>query len=203
MRLWQLRFAPRSESTGKPGASPVIFSRWRTSTNVAGAHLTMTDSSSATALPAAEIRRLVAKIGADSPAAADAWEALRPLGAAVVPYLAEAYTRAKRWQGRVALVFHAIRHARTSEAAFQLGLQALGDRSHLVRYRACMVLAYALRREALPALVAATKHEDERTAEDARAAIDAIEHRNHHYFVDRDHSGRSYWEVNPGDTPAA
>ncbi|HSQ30427.1 MAG TPA: hypothetical protein VLN49_11290 [Gemmatimonadaceae bacterium] len=161
----------------------------------------MTDSSSATSLPDAEIRRLVAAIAEDSAAAAEAWEALRPLGAAVVPYLAEAYTKAKRWRGRVALVFHAIRHARASEAAFQLGLQALGDRSHLVRYRACMVLAYALRPEALPALRVAAAHEDERTAEDARAAIDAIEHRNHHYFVDRDHSGRSYWDVNPGDTP--
>jgi hypothetical protein len=156
---------------------------------------------SATGLPETEIRRLVAEIGADSAAATDAWEALRPLGPTVVPYLTEAYTRSKRWQGRVALVFHAIRHARASEAAFQLGLQALGDRSHLVRYRACMVLAYSLRPEALPALAAAARHEDERTAEDARAAIDAIEHRNHHYFVDRDHSGKSYWEVNPGETP--
>lgn len=174
-------------------------------TNIAGLirtqHLIVSDSRFATSLPEAEIRRLVAAIALDSPAAADAWEALRPMGAAVVPYLAEAYTRAKRWRGRVALVFHAIRHARNSEAAFRLGLQALGDRSHMVRYRACMVLAYALRPEALPALRAAATHEDARTAEDARAAIDAIKHRNHHYFIDRDHSGRSYWDVNPGDTP--
>ena len=28
---------------------------------------------------------------------------------------------------------------------------------------------------------------------DAKAAIDAIKHRNHHYFVDRKHSGRIQW----------
>ena len=42
-------------------------------------------------------------------------------------------------------------------------------------------------------------HKDGRTVEDALAAIDAIESRNHHYFVDRDHSGRVHWCVNDDD----
>lgn len=45
----------------------------------------------------------------------------------------------------------------------------------------------------LPVRVAPT------TAEDAAAAIDAIERQNHHLFVDRDHSGRVRWSVNPDD----
>ena len=151
------------------------------------------------ALSEAEIRRRVSEIASQTPRADAAWSELRALGPAVVPFLADAYRSAKRWQGRVALVFHAIRYARTSEAAFQLGLRALGDRSYMVRYRACMVLAYALRPDALPALEALRSHADARTREDAERAIDAILHRNHHYFVDRDHSGQTRWVVDESD----
>jgi hypothetical protein len=87
---------------------------------------------------------LVARL--DSSNAADegaAWSELKPIGAAVVPYLVAAFTEATRWQERVSLAF--------------------------------------------------------RTVEDARAAIDAIARKNHHYFVDRTHSGRSFWVVNPED----
>jgi hypothetical protein len=41
-------------------------------------------------------------------------------GNAVVPYLLEAYRRAKRGEMRVVLVFHAIRIARTSDDAIAL-----------------------------------------------------------------------------------
>jgi hypothetical protein len=146
-----------------------------------------------------EIRRLVGEIAADSPKAEAAWQELRALGAAVAPYLLEAYPAARRWQGRTALVFHAIRFARVSEASYALGCRALEDKSYMVRYRACMVLAYALRPDALPALEALLQHTDSRTREDAARAMDAIRNRNHHYFVDRDHSGRSFWVVNETD----
>jgi hypothetical protein len=68
-----------------------------------------------------------------------------------------------------------------------------------VRYRACGLLAYSLRADALPELEPLLGHRDQRTVEDARAAIDAIRSHNHHFFVDRGHSGRSFWEVNKGD----
>jgi len=146
-----------------------------------------------------EIRRLIGEIAVDSRAAEAAWQVLRGLGPAVAPYLLEAYPAAKRWQARTALVFHAIRFARASEAAYALGLRALDDKSYMVRYRACMVLAYALRAEAIPALAALLQHADARTREDAARALDAIRHQNHHYFVDRAHSGRSFWVVNETD----
>src|SRR6476620_1537258 len=131
-----------------------------------------------------------------------AWNELKPLGAAVVPFLAEFYPKARKWQGRAALVFHAIGYARTSEAAFQLGLVALRDRATVVRYRACGLCAYSLRPEAIGPLTQLLGHPDSQTVEATRAAIYAIQHRNHHYFVDRDHSGRLFWEVNPGDIAA-
>ena len=127
------------------------------------------------------------------------WNELRPFGEAVVPYLREAYPRFRKWQGRVALVYHSIRFARVSEDAFQLGLAALADRATLVRYRACSLLAYSLRDDAIEPLERTLDHPDAETVADAAAALDAIRNRNHHLFVDRSHSGRSFWSVNPGD----
>ena len=129
----------------------------------------------------------------------EAWGNLRDLGVAVVPYLAEAYPSFRKWQGRASLVFHSVRYARVSEDAFRLGLDALSDKATVVRYRACGLLAYSLRSEALSPLEALLQHPDARTVEDAKAAIDAISHANHHYFIDRSHSGRSFWEVNEED----
>ena len=128
-----------------------------------------------------------------------AWTKLRDLGEAIVPFLAKAYPSFRKSQGRVALVFHALGFARSSECAFQLGLAALGDRATLVRYRACGLLAYSLRREALPHLTKLLLHKEAKTVDDAKAAVDAIRHQNHHYFVDRNHSGRSFWQVTEDD----
>ena len=148
----------------------------------------------------AEIREHVGRLDTTSVhQEQEAWEHLRDLGVAVVPYLAEAYRSCRKWQGRVSLVFHCIRYARVSDDAFRLGLEALSDKSTHVRYRACGLLAYSRRTEAIPHLRPLLQYSDLRTVEDARAAIDAITHQNHHYFVDRDHSGRSRWQVNEGD----
>jgi len=128
-----------------------------------------------------------------------AWAKLRPLGIAIVPYLYEASPNMKKWQGRVSLVFHSIRYAKESEEAFQLGIKALNDRATLVRYRACGLLAYSQRKEAIPQLRQLLSHKDDETVSDTKAAIDAIESRNHHYFIDRDHSGKKFWEVTGND----
>jgi hypothetical protein len=131
-----------------------------------------------------------------SSAAEEAWSQLRDLGVEVAPHLAAAYTKFRTWQGRVSLVFYSTRFARTSDEAFQLGVQAVRDRSYMVRWRACGLLAYSLRHDALEALRPLLEHSDARTREDAVAAIDAIESQNHHLFVDRDHSGRMKWVLN-------
>jgi hypothetical protein len=144
-------------------------------------------------------RELVAAIAGALPEADAAWEKLATMGSDVVPFLAEAFPKARKWQGRVSLVFHCVRHARTSSVAFDLGLLALQDKSYMVRYRACGLLAYSLQKRAIPDLRRLLRHSDHRTVEDATAAIDAIENQNHHFFVDRSHTGRSFWEVNPGD----
>jgi hypothetical protein len=158
-----------------------------------------TNPTGTSALSETEIRRLVGEIAAGGSSAEAAWQQLRGLGPAVAPYLLEAYPAAKRWQARTALVFHAIGYSRVNDAAFALGCKALGDKSYMVRYRACMLLAYSLRKDAIAPLQALQQHADRRTREDATRALDAIQHQNHHYFVDTGHSGRSFWVVNDGD----
>ena len=144
----------------------------------------------------ARIRELVQELDATGSVQRDvAGEELRGFGEAVVPFLAEAYPKLKRWQGRAAVVFYSVPFARTSRRAFELGLAALADRATLVRHQACSLLAYSLNAEALPALEQLLSHPDPKTAEDARAASDAIQHQNHHRFMDRYHTGRVRWEM--------
>lgn len=89
-----------------------------------------------------------------------------------------------------------MRYARKSEDALALGLEAIVDRSKIVRYRGAMLLAYSQRKDALPYLRAAlVSLRDGPGADDLLAAIDAIENANHNYFVDREHSGKMKWEV--------
>jgi hypothetical protein len=115
---------------------------------------------------------------------------LRKLGNSLPSLLLGKFRSSKKWQVRSSCVYHAIRYARSSSDSVQLGLEALSDRSYVVRYRACMLLAYSLNRDALPSLrMAAEKSTHAETICDIRAAIDALENSNSDYFVDRDHTG--------------
>jgi len=100
------------------------------------------------------------------------------------------FRRARKAEERASCVYHATRYARTSADAVQLGREALNDRAHAVRYRACLLLAYSQEQGVLADLRAALLAAPASSREDITAAIDAIESRNHHYFVDRDHSGK-------------
>src|SRR5688500_2447612 len=50
-------------------------------------------------------------------------------------------------------------------------------------------------------LVGLRNQDDPKTSGYAPASIEAIRRQNHHLFIDRDASGRSYWVVNPEDDP--
>ncbi len=125
--------------------------------------------------------------------------AITRFGERVVPFFEEFFQRAKRFEARRDIAFHVIAYARNNEAAFRIGLAAITDRSTHVRYRGCCVLAYSLRRDVLPSLKKLLGNPDAKTADDARAAINAIQMGNHHFFVDRKHTGQMFWEVRPGD----
>ncbi len=122
------------------------------------------------------------------------WNAVRRLrelfGDDLPSVLLDSYRSQTQWRRRNSYLYHAIGYARRNDDAVSLGKLAVGDRSKMVRYRACMLLAYSLRQDLLPFLeeqLAKTK--DEETREDLIAAMDAIVEQNHNYFADRDHSG--------------
>lgn len=136
-----------------------------------------------------DIAALLAKLGGP-----DEYPAMKQLRAAVsdVPAaLLAHYRTARGWRVRLSCVFFSLSYATSSDTAVSLALSALRDRSRHVRYRACMLLAYAQREDTLPALrdALATMPAGDPTG-DLAAAIDAVTSHNHNYFVDRNHTGR-------------
>jgi hypothetical protein len=137
----------------------------------------------------------------DGNGSADEWaaaEELGRLGADLATWLLGRFRAARSWKVRCACVYHATRYARESDDAVTIGTEGIRDRSKVVRYRASMLLAYAQRKDTLPALRDAVGALPERPPkEDLLAAIDAIESGNHHYFIDRDHTGMIKLEIGP------
>ncbi|GAB2935201.1 hypothetical protein [Rheinheimera gaetbuli] len=117
----------------------------------------------------------------------EAVKVLSKLGDMFPDLLLQKYRVSKKWGERASCVYHAIKFAKTNDSSFQLGIEATQDKSKHVRYRACMLLAIAQKSEAIIVLESLLNNTD--SASDAVAAIDAIQHQNHHYFADRDHSG--------------
>lgn len=124
------------------------------------------------------------------------WSEIKELNIDLPKYFLLSYPRFKKWQGRVHLVFHCIKYARKSESAFELGIEALSDKATLVRYRGASLLAYSLRKDAIPHLKKNLGHHDIDTRNDAKRAIKAIKKQNHHLFME----GRATtWNVNQDD----
>jgi hypothetical protein len=113
----------------------------------------------------------------------------------LVPVLVAAFSLTKRAYGRAAILSRLLPFARLSPPITVLASQALLDRSYIVREHGCMVLAYSQAHTALSSLHEATTHADPRTQSDARAAISAIESRNHNRYVDRQETGNTFWQV--------
>ncbi|PUA29168.1 MAG: hypothetical protein B0W54_00735 [Cellvibrio sp. 79] len=144
-----------------------------------------------------EISTLLNKLdGSGSDSEYKAVDELRQLGNQLPALLYQKYKQSKKWGQRASCLYHSTRYARDVEDAVMLGVLALNDKSKAVRYRACMLLAYSLNLEVLPALEQAKISTDSETLKDINAAIDAIKHQNSNYFVDRSHSGKISLNVN-------
>jgi hypothetical protein len=138
---------------------------------------------------------------ADAAVREEAWQRL-PHGRLALPFLHEAFPKTKRMEARTSMVYEATFFARVSEDAFQLGLLGCRDRSKHVRDRACGVLAYSLREDALAALRPLLRAGDKENRKIAEGAVDAIKHKNHHLYWDQDGPrGQTFWVVNRGDDP--
>lgn len=111
--------------------------------------------------------------------------------------LFQLYSRAKDWRIRSACVYYAMPYARDERLAVDLGVEALSDRSKIVRNRASQLLAYSLNERALPFLEKGRRCDAiSNSHADFDAAIDAIRYKNSDYFVDRSHSGMIAMRVN-------
>jgi hypothetical protein len=117
----------------------------------------------------------------------------------LTPKLIAAYPKIGRSEGRVAILSSLLRYARRRDDVVDLARIALVDRAYLARSEACAILAYSLKDEVVPELELLLGHTHRETRADAAAAVDAIRHKNHHFFVDRKHTGSTFWNVNPGD----
>ena len=124
---------------------------------------------------------------------------LRQLGPAFADWLLVLFQKSKRLQPRCSAVFYATPCARVSKAAIQIGTLAVFDKSMKVRFRGCELLAYSLRPDVVRTLQHARKVAPPAEWPDFDAALDAIAHQNHHYFYDRDHSGKFTWDVQSVD----
>lgn len=123
---------------------------------------------------------------------AHGWESL-------VPGFVAAYPRIRNAAGRNSVLYGLVPFARKRPEVVELAKAALDDPAYMPRMQACSLLAYSLRRDAIPHLKPLLKHRDKKTRDDAKAAIDAIKSQNHHYWLDRSQSGMFLWRVNPED----
>jgi hypothetical protein len=112
----------------------------------------------------------------------------------LIPQYIEAFYRIRNWPGRMHIVHYLVRYAKKHPEIIELGLYGLKDKSRIVRYYCCAILAFAGQKQHIPFLDELTDHKNINTRRDARAALDAITNSNHHLFADRDHSGRVFWE---------
>jgi hypothetical protein len=143
----------------------------------------------------AEVRKQLARTdSADAEGVEFCWraQALWPLEVELLPLVLDQYRRTRHWQGRASQVYHATGFAPYQEAAVELGIEALADRSLNVRYRACGLLAYAQHAEAVAFLTRLAREADERTARYARAALEAVAQRDMGPFTAQDEPGRRF-----------
>lgn len=113
-----------------------------------------------------------------------------------VGMLLDKYNTSSKWQVRASCVYYSIQMARDSKDALKLGIVALKDKSHKVRYRACMLLSYSLDKSALPYLkIELERYSEGNSRNDIQAAIEAIECQNSNYFVDRKRTGKIKFNI--------
>ena len=107
-------------------------------------------------------------------------------------HLLEFYKVSSKRNIRATCVYFCFDLAKTSADAKKLGLLALADKSQLVRYRACQLLAFSQDKSLLKAMELARENISKNSISDLDAAMDAIASQNQHYFKDRQHTGKIF-----------
>ncbi len=120
-------------------------------------------------------------------------------GEHALPMMLECLPNLRTWQARNAVVYTAIKFARRFARAKEIGLLGLADKSKRVRQTACALAAFSLDHDFIKQLIIVRESQDTETALEAGAAINAIQHQNHHLFMDRGGTGRVTWNVMGSD----
>jgi len=111
-------------------------------------------------------------------------------GEILIQIFLDHFKQTKKWARRAAFLYYSTPYSKHNAYAVRLGEQGLKDKSKIVRYRACKLLAWSLSKKSLNKLQEALDNErDHQTFSHIKAAIDAIASQNSDYFVDRNHSG--------------
>lgn len=121
-------------------------------------------------------------------------------GSALPEVLEEHYRMSRGWKVRAACIFYCLAYARSSSTAIELGKLGVLDKSKVVRYRSCMLLACSLNKELLPFLKEKHDLAEGETKADIAATIDVIENQNQNLFLDREHTGMVTLNVKPYDS---
>jgi hypothetical protein len=137
------------------------------------------------------VTSLLDKLGQNADQEFDVIGELNKLAVRLPSVLLHRYRTEKKWQTRRSCVYHAIGYSKDDNDAVQLGIEALSDKSKVVRYQACLLLSFSLKKEVLPELQKVKQTiSDNETLANVEAAIDAIEHQNTNFFADRQHTGK-------------
>jgi hypothetical protein len=117
------------------------------------------------------------------------------LGTAFPDQMLSHYRNSRLKSIRASCLFYCFPNARTSNAAKELAMLALRDKSKVVRYRACQLLAYSQDRNLLGRIEQVRNSFDAESRPDLEAALDAISNQNQNFFKDREHSGSIFMEL--------
>lgn len=112
----------------------------------------------------------------------------------IYQFYIEAFYKIKNFSGRMLIAYWLVRYAREDCDVVKMAIHGLTDRAYIVRSHCCSILAYACKEDTKPYLKALLESSDHRTVEDATAALNAIEQKNHHLWVDRRNTGKSFWK---------
>jgi hypothetical protein len=120
-------------------------------------------------------------------------------GASYVDVLKELYHSSKSRKIRAACIYYCFGQAKSNKSATSLALEALADKSKIVRFRACQLLAYSLNQDILPQLKLTRSTISKDSVEDVDAVVDAIQSQNQNFFRDRTHSGKIFMTLRESD----
>ncbi len=112
-----------------------------------------------------------------------------------LPVMLDMLPNLRSWQARNAVIYTAIKFSRRFAESRTMGVLGLGDKSVRVRQTACALAAFSLNDCFLEHLKRLIETHDDVSAVDAHAALSAIRGQNHHLFLDRNGSGRVFWNV--------